>query len=303
VETNWRPSTHLTRRNWGRLNRRSWYGLAFVLPGVIYFAVFFLYPVLSALSWSFTSYDLINEPQFRGLDNFRYMLTDKHFINGVVVTFKYVFGVVPAVFVSGFLLSLLFNQEFRGRAIFRTIFFVPFVVSIVAASFIWRYIYQPTYGLWPQVARFLQLPEINWLNDGRYAIWGLVIIAIWRVSGYYMVIFLAGLQNISSELYEAAAIDGAGGIARFWYITVPLMKPIMLFVLIVATIGAFQAFAPALLVTSGGPAGATRVLLLYLYETGWLYLRFGYASAIAVFMVLVLTAFTLLYMRLVKVET
>ena len=285
------------------MNRRAWIGLGFVLPGIVYFSIFFLYPVLSALSWSFTNYDLVTEPRFIGLDNFRYMLRDRHFINGLIVTFKYVLGVVPSVIVSGFLLALLFNQEFPGRAFFRTVVFVPFVISIVAASFIWRYVYQPTYGLWPQIAGFLHLPPVNFLNDGRYAIWGLVIIAIWRVSGYYMVIFLAGLQNISAELYEAAAIDGANAGARFRYITLPLMKPIMLFVLIVATIGAFQAFAPALLVTGGGPAGATRVLQLYLYETGWLFLRFGYASAIAVFMVIILTVFTFLYMRLVKVET
>ena len=286
-----------------RMNRRAWIGLGFVLPGIIYFSLFFLYPVLSALSWSFTNYDLVSEPRYIGLDNFAYMLRDRHFINGVIVTFKYVLGVVPSVIVTGFLLALLFNQAFPGRAFFRTVIFVPYVISIVAASFIWRYVYQPTYGLWPQVAGFLHLPQINFLNDGRYAIWGLVIIAIWRVSGYYMVIFLSGLQNISAELYEAAAIDGAGTVTRFRYITLPLMKPIMLFVLIVATIGAFQAFAPALLVTGGGPAGATRVLQLYLYETGWLFLRFGYASAIAVFMVLILTALTLVYMRLVKVET
>jgi ABC-type sugar transport system permease subunit len=286
-----------------RMDRRAWIGLGFVLPGIIYFSLFFLYPVISALSWSFTNYDLVTEPRYIGLDNFRYMLNDRHFINGVIVTFKYVLGVVPSVIVTGFLLALLFNQAFPGRAFFRTVIFVPYVISIVAASFIWRYVYQPTYGLWPQVAGFLHLPQINFLNDGRYAIWGLVIIAIWRVSGYYMVIFLSGLQNISAELYEAAAIDGAGTITRFRYITLPLMKPIMLFVLIVATIGAFQAFAPALLVTGGGPAGATRVLQLYLYETGWLFLRFGYASAIAVFMVLILTALTIVYMRLVKVET
>ncbi len=298
-----REPTVIHPRRIRRMNRRAWIGLGFVLPGVVYFAIFFLYPVLSALSWSFTDYDLVTDPRFIGLDNFRYMLQDRHFVNGLVVTLKYVLGVVPLVFVAGFLLALLFNQEFPGRALFRTVFFVPFVISIVAASFIWRYVYQPTYGLWPQVAGLLHLPQINWLNDGRYAIWGLVIIAVWRVSGYYMVIFLAGLQNISAELYEAAAIDGAGALARFRYITLPLMKPIMLFVLIVATIGAFQAFAPALLVTGGGPAGATRVLQLYLYETGWLFLRFGYASAIAVFMVVVLAAFTFVYMKTVKVES
>jgi multiple sugar transport system permease protein len=284
------------------MNRKSWWGVAFVSPGVLYFAVFFLYPVISALSWSFTSYDLVNPPKFVGLDNFRYMASDPHFINGLVVTLKYVAGVVPAVFVIGFLLALLFNQEFTARALFRGIFFAPFVVSLVAASFIWRYVYQPTYGLWPQVAGLLHLPQINWLNDGRYAIWGLVIIAVWRVSGYYMLIFLAGLQSISKDYYEAASIDGAGALARFRYITLPLMAPTVLFVLVVATIGAFQAFAPALLVTGGGPAGATRVLQLYLYETGWLYLRFGYASAVAVFMVLVLAALTLVYMRFIRME-
>lgn len=290
------------RRQCWRIERQAWYGLAFISPGLLYFAVFFLYPVISALSWSFTRYDLVTPPQFVGLANFRYMLTDTHFVNGLTVTLKYVAGVVPAVFTCGFLLSLLFNQEFPGRSFFRGVFFVPFVVSLVAASFIWRYVYQPTYGLWPQLARLLHLPEVNWLNDRRYAIWGLVIIAIWRVSGYYMLIFLGGLQNISKDYYEAASIDGAGALQRFLYITWPLMKRIMVFVLIVATIGAFQAFAPALLVTGGGPAGATRVLQLYLYETGWLYLRFGYASAIAVFMVLVLSGATAVYTRLLRVE-
>ena len=284
------------------MSRQSWCGLAFVSPGILYFAVFFVYPVISALSWSFTSYDLVNPPRFIGLDNFRYMASDPHFISSLVVTLKYVGGVVPAVFVAGFLLALLFNQEFPARAFFRGIFFAPFVVSLVAAAFIWRYVYQPTYGLWPQLAGLLHLPQINWLNDGRYAIWGLVIIAVWRVSGYYMLIFLAGLQSISKDYYEAASIDGAGALARFRYITLPLMAPTVLFVLIVATIGAFQAFAPALLVTGGGPSGETRVLQLYLYETGWLYLRFGYASAVAVFMVLVLAAFTLVYMRFVRVD-
>jgi multiple sugar transport system permease protein len=158
------------------VKRRSWYGLAFVSPGILYFAVFFVYPVLSALSWSLTNYDLVSAPKFVGLDNFRYMATDTHFLNGLSITLRYVAGVVPAVFVCGFLLALLFNQSFAGRAIFRAIFFAPFIVSLVAASFIWRYVYQPTYGLYPQLASLLHLPQINWLNDGRYAIWGLVII-------------------------------------------------------------------------------------------------------------------------------
>lgn len=284
------------------MNHRAWTGLAFVLPGILYFAVFFVYPVLSALAWSLTKYDLVSPPHYVGLQNFANMLTDRQFVNAVVVTLKYVVGVVPAVFIFGFLLSLLFNEEFPGRAVFRGIFFAPFVVSLVAASFVWLYVYQPTYGLWPQFADLFHLPEIDWLNDGTYAIWGLAIIGIWRVSGYYMLIFLAGLQNVSKDYYEAASIDGAGRFGRFWFITLPLLKPTMLFVLIVGTIGAFQAFAPSLLVTNGGPAGSTTVLQLYLYQTGWQYLRFGYASAIAVFMVLVLTVTTVLYVRLIRVQ-
>ncbi len=284
------------------MNRQAWYGLAFVSPGILYFAVFFVYPVISALSWSFTSYDLVNPPKFIGLDNFRYMASDPHFINSLVVTLQYVGGVVPAVFVVGFLLALLFNQEFTGRAFFRGVFFAPFVVSLVAASLIWRYVYQPTYGLWPQLAGLLHLPQINWLNDARYAIWGLVIIAVWRVSGYYMLIFLAGLQSVPDELHDAAMVDGAGPVSRFRHVTLPLLKASIMVALIFRTITALQTFDIPFTMTRGGPGTSTATLAMYIHQNTVDFLDLGYGSALAVVMFALSMCITAVYLRMIRAK-
>jgi ABC-type sugar transport system permease subunit len=173
---------------------------------------------------------------------------------------------------------------------------------MVVASILWTYVYHPTFGLYTLFAKPLGLYPLNWLTTSALAMPALIIFSWWKGVGYYMILFLAGLQNIPEEYYEAAKIDGANSWGQFVHITLPLLRPTTLFVTVVCVIGAFQVFAPALLMTNGGPAGATRVLPLYLYEHAFQFLNMGYASAIAVFMFVVLIILTFIQVRVFRLD-
>jgi multiple sugar transport system permease protein len=265
-----------------RLRRReALYGYLFILPNTVGLIVFFILPVLAAFVLGFVSWDLVRPPQWVGLSNYITLVHDSLFWNGVAVTIYYTLVSVPISIALSLLLAVAVNSGLRERNLYRIAYFMPYVSMPVALALVWKWIYDPQFGLLDSLLGAIGLPQPPWLNDPSWAMPALIIMAVWGSLGYNMIVFLAGLQGISQELYEAASIDGAGAMARFWRITVPLISPATFFVLIISMINSFQVFDQVYIMTQGGPGDATRVLGLLIYENAFQYFKMGYATAIA----------------------
>jgi len=267
----------------GRLPRgQAFWGLIFITPAILVFAVFAVLPVAWGVAMSFTLYDIASPPVFVGLDNYAFLLADPEFGHAAVNTAIYVLGTVPPHIVLGLALALLLNMKLRGLAFYRSSFYVPGVTSAVAASLMWLYIYNPQVGPANMVLKALGLPPQNWLLDLNLALPSIIVMSVWQGIGSGMLIYLAGLQGIPSMFYEAAAIDGANSWQRFRHITWPLLAPTSLFVLVTSCIGAFQVFQQPYVMTRGGPLDATLTVVLNIYMNGFRWGKMGYASAMAV---------------------
>jgi len=277
-------------------------GLLLVLPAALFFAMFVVYPFLSAFWYSLTSWDLISPPHFIGLRNYVRLFQDDAFWNSTKVTAYYTVGMLVPMLPLSLLLALLLDRQLRGRAFYQAILFAPAVLAAVVVSMIWRVVYMPQGGLYQLFTAPFGLVDIPWLNDKHWAMPALIIVGIWKNVGYYMVIFLAGLQGIPPTYYEAARVDGASSWQQFRRITMPLLRPITLFVVVVSMTRAFQGFTSAYTLTGGGPADATKLLPLLVYENGFSFNKMGYASAIAVVMFVVLIALTLVQFRSFRPE-
>jgi multiple sugar transport system permease protein len=194
--------------------------------------------------------------------------------------------------------ALLVNARLvRFKTFFRTVYFVPFVTTLVAVAIVWRYLYHPSYGLLNYVLGTVGIDPVNWLGDPRWAMPAIILLAVWKNFGYNMLIFIAGLQAIPEELYEAASLDGAGGVRRFWHVTLPNLAPTFFFVGVVTMIGYFQLFAEPYVMTAGGPLGATTSLVLFMYTEGFRWWRLGNAAAIAFLLFIIIMAWTLVQLR------
>jgi multiple sugar transport system permease protein len=265
-----------------RLRRReALYGYLFILPNTLGLIVFFILPVLAAFVLGFVSWDLVRPPQWVGLANYTALIHDPLFWNGVEMTIYYTLVSVPVSITLSLLLAVAVNSGLRERNLYRIAYCMPSVSMPVALALVWKWIYDPQFGLLDSVLSTLGLPQPPWLDDPAWAMPALIIMAVWGSLGYNMIVFLAGLQGISQELYEAASIDGAGTMARFWRITVPLISPATFFVLIISMINSFQVFDQVYIMTQGGPGDATRVLGMLIYENAFQYFKMGYATAIA----------------------
>ena len=263
-----------------RRARAAWW---FLLPWGIGFLSFTLYPMADSLWLSFTNYNILNTPRFVGTANFAAMLAPHSlFWQSLKVTAYYVIGSVPIGTTIALVLAILLNQRVWGEGLFRTLFYIPSVVSGVAASILWEWIYQPQFGLLNsglyRVFHISNGPQ--WLQSTHTAMISLIIMSFWTVGGP-MLIYLAGLQGIQYELYEAAKVDGARTWVLFRHITVPMLTPQILFNLVLGVIASFQVFTSAYIMTDGGPGYATTTLVLYLYRTAFREFRMGYASAVA----------------------
>ena len=226
-------------------------------------------------------------PKWLGLANFVRLVSDEDFWHSLRATLYYILGSVPLGIVFSLALALALNQKLRGIAIYRTIYFIPVVSSMIAVALMWRWMYNPTagilnYGL-DQIFKFLHLPFTppDWLQSRTWAMPAIILMSVWKSLGYNMVLFLAGLQGISTHLYEAAEIDGATSWHKFRRITLPLLTPTTFFIVIISIIGSFQIFEQAYIMTQGGPARATVTTVYYIYENGFQWYKMGYASAVA----------------------
>jgi multiple sugar transport system permease protein len=274
--------TGRVREGTSQLRRReAWAGLLFVLPNTLGLLLFYALPVVAAFVLGFMSWDLIQRPQWVGLGNYGALLQDPLFWISLRNTVIYTVVSVPLSIVLSLLLAVALNTGLREKHLYRIAYFMPYVSMPVALALIWKWIYDPQMGLIDNILGALNLPQPPWLTDTGWALPSLIVMAIWGSLGYNMIIFLAGLQGISPELYEAASIDGARGFSRFWHITVPLISPATFFVLVISMINSFQVFDQVYIMTAGGPGDATRVMGLMIYQNAFQYFKMGYAAAFA----------------------
>lgn len=286
-----RKSTATERRNLRN-------GLLFCSPVIVGLLGLTLYPVLASLYYSFCNYPMLKPPVWVGLTNYRTLFSDPVFYKSLGNTAYYAFYATPIGMAVAFLLALLLNQKVKGMAIFRTMFFVPSIVPMVAGSVLWLWLLNPQYGLVNTLLAAAHLPSFNGMSDPATAKQALIIMSTWGIGGW-MLIYLAGLQDVPQDLYEAAEIDGAGTLSRTWHITIPFMSPHLFFTLVMGFIGAAQYFTQAFVMTNGkgGPVDSTRFFSLYLFQNAFQYWKMGYACAMAWILFVIILVFTLVLFK------
>lgn len=287
---------HLSPRQKRRL-RSNLEGYLFVLPVVLGLVIWTTGPVLASLYLSLTDYSLVGSFNFIGLLNYRDLLfSDRLFWLSLRVTATYAVLAVPLGLIGGLAIALVLNLKVRGLAFFRTSFYMPSIVPTVASAVLWGWLLNPDWGLINAALRFAHAPISRWLAAPQSALPALVLMSLWGLGGS-MVIYLAGLQNIPDQLYEAASIDGADVWNRFWHITIPMLSPTLFFTLVMGLIGSLQYFTQAYILTSGGPEYATEFYTLNLYQKAFEWFKMGYASAMAWILFVVILVLTLLVFR------
>lgn len=281
-------------------------GMVFMAPALVAIVVFFFLPVLAAFVLSFTDFDLysLGDPsttRFIGLENYGTLLQNSLFWKALGNTFYFVLVGGPLTLVVSLGAALLVNsRRLKFPGLFRTVFFAPVVTTLVAVAIVWRYLYHTKYGFLNMMLGQVGIDPIDWLGDPLWAMPAIILLAVWKNFGYNMIIFVAGLQNVPLELYEAAEIDGAGWWDQFRLVTVPQLAPTFLFVGIITMIGYFQLFAEPYVMTQGGPLQSTVSIVYLMYEEGFKWWNLGYASAVAFVLFLLILAGTLLQLRYQK---
>ncbi|MGE5412000.1 MAG: carbohydrate ABC transporter permease [Clostridiales bacterium] len=275
--------------------------LLFLSPTLVIFTTFILFPVLFSFYLSFQSWNMFStQSTFIGLDNYSRMIASDEFWMVLKNTLIYTLGTIPLNMVLSLIIAYVLNKKLKGKKFLRTAFFAPVVISPVAAAVIWRWLYDPNFGLLNYFIGLFGIGAINWLNDPTAAMFALIIMGVWKTLGVNMVLFSAGLQGIPESYYEAAQLDGAGWWAKFWHITIPMLSPTTFFIMIMSMIGSFQVFDIVYVLTSGGPLGSTKVLVFYIYEHAFKFFEMGYASAVSYFLFAILFIFTMLQVKYMR---
>jgi multiple sugar transport system permease protein len=276
-------------------------GLLFCAPAIVGLLAFTAYPVIASLYYSFCNYPMLKPPVWVGTANYKTLIADPVFYTSLWNTLYYAVFATPLGIITAFLLALLLNQKVKGLAVFRTMFFVPSIVPMVAGSVLWLWLLNPQYGLINTVLGWLHVPPAlipGWMADPAWSKPALILMSTWGVGGW-MLVYLAGLQDVPQEIYEAAEIDGASVWQRAWHVTVPFMSPHLFFTLVMGLIGAAQYFTQAFVMTNGqgGPVDSTRFFSLYLFQNAFLYWKMGYACAMAWILFVVILVFTLILFK------
>lgn len=299
-QSSWSPKYILGRTPLSR--RRALWGLALVAPNTLGLLFFFGIPVVLSFVTAFHQWNGIKPPIFTGLENFQNLLNDPKFWQALGNTLKLVLITVPIGTLLSLGVAILLNQRLHGRNFFRTIYFLPLVTSTVAASIVWAWIFQAHYGLLDNLLAGFGLLDLNWLTRPDLVMIPLAVVTIWQRIGFYMVLFLAGLQNVPRILYEAALIDGATRWQRFRFITIPMLSPTTFLIVVLSIIGSFQIFDQVFIMTArtsrGGVGGSATTLSYFLYESGFINTEFGYASAVGLAMFVMMLAITVVQLRL-----
>jgi ABC-type sugar transport system permease subunit len=279
---------------------KNLWGFLFALPAMTFFALFSIYPIGRTFYLSFFDYSVVEKPRYVGLNNFRHIIGDDRFNHSLFNSFRYVALTYIPVFILALLLAMALNTKIRARGIFRTIYFVPVVMSWVVVSVIWKLIFHRMGLVNTMFLDPLGIPPQNWMTDPGLAPTAIVIMSIWKEVGFFMVVFLAGLQNIPSDYYEAARVDGSNGFQVFRYITLPLLQPTILFCTVISLVVGLQVFIPQFVMTQGGPVDATLVLTLNIYQTAFVFLDGGKAAAMSVILCAIIGAVTLVQFKLYR---
>jgi multiple sugar transport system permease protein len=283
--------------------RREWSAYVFLAPGMIIFSVFTVAALIFAFYLTFHEWDAINPYKpFVGLQNYRDMIHDKDYRQSIVNTVYYTGVSVPLSMMVGLSIALLLNQPIRFRGTLRTLYYLPVVTPLVAASILWKWLYNGDYGLFNYYLLKTHLIDqpLLWLSSENLAMPSVILMTVWMSAGFSMVVYLAGLQSIPEELYEAARIDGAGPFRRLRYITLPMLRPTTLFLLVMGIIGSFQVFTQIFIMTNGGPVNKTTTMVFFIYQAAFKFYQFGYASTLAFGLFAMLLVFTLIQLRLYR---
>jgi sn-glycerol 3-phosphate transport system permease protein len=277
------------------LLRKSLVAYVLVFPTILAAMIFYIYPLLYSLFLSFYDWDLLNPMSFLALENYRELFTSGYFFETLSNSLKYSLGVVILALSVGLILAVMLNRPRKFFGLFQACIFSSYIISWVAIALLWVWLLDPQYGLVNTLLKFLGVSSIDWLGDPKLSLFSLVLVSTWKIIGYPMVIYLAGLHTIPREYYEACEIDGANAWHKFRYITWPLLSPITLFLLITLTISSFQAFDIVKLMTQGGPVHVTTIYVYYIYELAFMYsMRLGFASSAVVVFFIMIFALTVL---------
>jgi multiple sugar transport system permease protein len=293
--------TRVRRYFWRIWRERSAY--LFLAPGLILFSVFTLAALIFAVYLTFHRWSIIEpEKPYVGLQNYRDMVHDERFVGSVLNTVYFTGASIPLTMIIGLLLAVLLNQPLRGRAVFRTAYYLPVVTPFVVSALLWKWLYNGQYGLFNYYllkGHVIDQPLL-WLSDKQLAMPAVVLMSVWGGVGFSMVVYLAGLQAIPEQLYESAKLDGAGTLRRLWFITIPMLRPTTLFLLVMGIIGSLQVFTQIFVMTNGGPVNKTETMVYYMYLWAFKYYDMGYASTLAFALFAMLLVFTALQLRLFR---
>lgn len=295
-----KPLWQRIRRAGGLRQHEIIWGYILILPSVLGFLSFNFGPLIASLGMMFTNWSVVKAPKLIGFANFQKLISDDVFHIALRNTFSYVVLYVPLVTLFAFLLANLLDRKIRGIAFFRTVYFMPSVCLFVSVAILWQWIYDPNSGWLNYALSLVGIKGPGWLADRRWAMPSIVIMSVWRHIGYYAVVFLAGLQAVPLEFYEAAEMDGAGAWAKLRHVTLPLVYPTTFFVLVMAFIEAFQLFGEAYVMTSGGPGYATTTLVFLIYNNAFTAFKMGYAAVQAWVLFAFIFAVTLVQWRLAQ---
>jgi multiple sugar transport system permease protein len=283
--------------------RRNWTAYLFLSPGLILFSIFTVFALGFSFYLTFHEWNIIEpDKPFVGLQNYRDMIDDESFRRSVINTVYFTSATVPLTMLVGLSIALLLNRPIRARGLFRTLYFLPVVTPFVVVSIIWKWLYNSQYGLFNYYllkAHLIDEP-LGWLSDQNLAMPAVILMSVWSGVGFSMVVYLAGLQSVPAELYEAADVDGASAFSKLRYITVPLLRPTTLFLLVIGVIGSFQIFTQIFVMTSGGPVERTTTMVYYIYQSAFKFYQMGYASTLAWALTVMLLGFTILQVRLYR---
>ncbi|WP_188532861.1 carbohydrate ABC transporter permease [Paenibacillus abyssi] len=284
------------RRKW---NAEMWVGYGFIFPTMAAFLVFSLIPTIGVIILSFFDWNMINTPVFLGFENYIEMFSRSEFWHSLWVTVQYVLYSQVTKIILALSIALALNQKLPGMKLFRIPIIMPWIVMPIAVGIVWKWILSPSTGLLNYYIQQVGLPTVTWFSPGN-VLQSIALVDVWQYFGFTTVLFLIGLQGISPMYYEAASIDGANKWRSFWHITLPLLRPTFLFVLVTAVIGSFQVFDIVYATTQGGPGALSKVYYYLIYEKGFQQLQMGYASALSVFLFVVLMIMTMIQLRVFR---
>jgi len=276
---------------------RKYEAYFYVFPYLIFYVLFFIIPAIFCFYMSLTNWSILGDYKFVGIDNYQRIIKDPLMLTALRNTFFYTISIVTIMFVVGLCLALLINTKLKGKIIARTFIFSSYVVMVTAVGVLWRWIFEPNYGILNYYLNKIGLNSVNWLTDPEIAMISIIITTVWWTAGFNMVIFLAGIQEIPEELYEAAIVDGANVWQKFFYITLPSLKLISFFIIVMSTAKSFQMFGQVFVMTQGGPSNSTLTVVQYLYTIAFRWYEVGYASSIAYIIFAILIVFTILQFK------